>query len=221
MNAVARAKRNGRFRQAKFVMTSINGDAVARGESGVADQFHSHAIPFVGFERERLVVHGDNAVRFPHVVFEHHSGLPVLAVEIRPDGRAVGGRIQRGIGRRDAARRAFIRAVRAGFLVKTKIHFDDDIAERMFAIKLQHRHVSAPPVALDAITRLFPIRVCHLHSPAVGDRLPLAGVVRGCFEIVLEQEFPLQRQLRVSVGSGDGDGESQRELNKARCGFFQ
>ena len=221
MNAVARTERNGRFRQAEFVMASINGDAIARGESGVTDQLHSHAIPFVGFERERLVVHGDNAVRFPHVVFEHHSGLPVLAVEVRPDGRAVSGRVQRWICRRDAARRAFIRAVRAGFLVETEIHFDDDIAEWMFAIKLQHRHVSASPVALDAIACLLPIRVGDLHGPTLGDRLPLAGVVRGRFEIVLEQELPLQRQLRVSVGSGDGDGESQRELNKARCGFFQ
>jgi hypothetical protein len=57
-------------------------------------------------------------------------------------------------------------------------------------------------------------------SPAIGDWLRLAGVVRRRFEIVLEQKFSLQSQLRVSIGSGNGDGESRRELNEDSFGSF-
>ena len=73
--------------------------------------------------------------------------------------------------------------------------------------------MAATPDALHTIARLFPIRVSDFHGPAIGDWLRLAGVVRQCFEIVLEQVLSLQCQLRVGVGSGDGNCESQRELN--------
>jgi hypothetical protein len=155
VNAVARTERDAGFRQTEFLESSIHRHAVAIGENGVADQLHSHAIPFVRFERERFVIHGGDAVRPPFVVFEHHAGLAVLAVLVRPDGRGVSGWIQFEIRRRNAARRAVVRAVRARVPMKTEIHFDDDIAERLFAVEFQHRHVAAPPDALDAVAVFF------------------------------------------------------------------
>jgi hypothetical protein len=164
------------------------------------------------------VVNGGDAARSPLVVLENHSGLSVLAVEVRPDRCAVGVRVQLRIGWRNAAGGP---KVRAWFFVKAELDFNDDIAERTFAVKQQHRHVAGPEDALHAIARRFPIRMSHLHGPAVGNWLALRIVFHWRFEIVLEQEFTFHGHLPASFNREGGNCcETQSDLNEVSDGLL-